>query len=430
MRSLALLFVSSTALAGPEIEMPPDHVKTAAVDDNSDALETGNSDRPEADISVATPPPPDKLRGKWIEPYGAIAGGVELQSLHQEPGQTVGTQNPTVAISRLGIRGGIAHITFASEFEASLGGPMGYGSSVWEGQAAIAIWDQFVRYDRGGFAFAVGRIDDPASFDYVSAHVADLLLSDQYTRDPLLYSGADRGNGLYFSYALDHDKHLTAGLTLHSTNPTGITGTLIIGGKLQPFDRPFYLAAAAVGNSQNNLPDQNLHIYFASPSMTAHWDHVEAKAEVQMYSLDTQEATTDDQTIRGYNLRLGARAWTDTTIGKASIFTNLSRNENEILDPTTSKYRLPDLFHSYTVSSGVDLDYYKKNGVGFEYAMVDTREPDQHTRQHYFNLGTTYWIEDSLALGLRAAIFAQQISGEAMTTGTRSLFMTARLVLD
>jgi hypothetical protein len=436
--ALALVLIRSFAYAGDEIEMPPDHVRTAQADVDT-IKETGNvdptnakiSDRPEANISVTTPAPVDAKTGKWFEPYGAIAGGVELQSLHQEPGQTTGTQNPTVAISRLGLRGGIgSHITFASEFEASLGGPLGYGSSVWEGQAAIAIWDQFVRYENSGFTFAVGRIDDPASFDYVSAHIADLLLSDQYTRDPLLYSGADRGNGLYFSYAIDRDNHLTAGLTLHSTNPTGITGTLIIGGKLEPFDRPFYLASAQVGNSQNNLPDQNLHIYFGSPSLTLHFDHLDAKAEVQAYSLDTEEATMDDQTIRGYNFRLGARTWTDTTIGKASVFVNLSRNVNEILDPTTSKYRLPDLFHSYTVSAGADVDYYKKNGVGFEYAMVDTREPDQHTRQHYFNLGTTYWIEDSLALGLRAAVYAQQISGEAMTTGNRSLFMTARLVLD
>ena len=62
--------------------------------------------------------------------------------------------------------------------------------------------------------------------------------------------------------------------------------------------------------------------------------------------------------------------------------------------------------------------------------MVDTREPDRHTRQHYLNVGATYWIEDSLAIGLRAAVFAQQLSGETMTTGSRSLFVTARLVLD
>jgi hypothetical protein len=142
--------------------------------------------------------------------------------------------------------------TFASEFEASLGGPLGYGSSVWEGQAAIAIRDQYLRYTRSGLSIAAGRIDDPASFDYVSAHLGDLLYTDQYTRDPLLYAGADRGNGLFASYELNkHDdrRHVP----LHE-NPTGITGTLVIGGKLQPFDRPFYLAAAQVGNSQNNLP--------------------------------------------------------------------------------------------------------------------------------------------------------------------------------
>jgi len=426
---------ATTTAAADDAEVTKAAAADATKDDNADAPQTGNvagariADRPEADVSVTTPAPTAKPRGKWIEPYGAIAGGVEMQSLHQQPGQNTGTQNPTVAISRLGLRGGVgSHVTFASEFEASLGGPLGYGSSVWEGQAAIAIRDQFVRYEHSGFAVAAGRIDDPASFDFVSAHVADLLLSDLYTRDPLLYSGADRGNGLWLSYLLG--THVTLGLTAHSTNPTGITGTLIIGGKLQPFDRPFYLAAAQVGNSQNNLPDQNLHIYFASPSVIGHWDHLDAKAEVQMYSLDTQEATMDDQTIRGYNFRIGARAWTPTTIGKAAVFLNLSRNVNEILDPTSSKYRLPDLFHSYTVSTGVDVDYHNKNGVGFEYALVDTREPDHHTRQHYLNLGTTYWIEDSLAIGVRAAVFAQQLSGEGMTTGSRSLFVTARLVLD
>jgi hypothetical protein len=31
---------------------------------------------------------------------------------------------------------------------------------------------------------------------------------------------------------------------------------------------------------------------------------------------------------------------------------------------------------------------------------------------------------------VRAAVFAQQISGEMVTTGNRSLFVTARLVLN
>ena len=379
-----------------------------------------------ADTTTATAPAHPRT---WMSLYGAIAGGAMLESIHQPPNVHQGTQNPTVAVSVLGVHGGIGeHITFASEFEAALGGPLGYGASVWEGEAALAIWDQYVRYTRGAFSIAAGRIEDAASLDYVSEHVGDLLFADLYTRDPLLYSGYDRGTGLTASYALG--SHLTAGLTVHSTNPTGITGTLIVGGKLTPFDRPFYLAAAQVGNSQDELPDQNLHIYFASPSLIAHFDHFDAHAEIQMYSLDTQEAIDTDQPIRGYNLRLGARAWTQTGAGQVAAFANVSRNLNEILDPTDSLYRLPDLFHSYTISTGVDWNFHGKDGIGFQYAMVDTRQPGQHVREHYLNLGTTWWIENSLAIGVRAAVFAQQISGETMTTGNRSLFIDARLLLQ
>jgi hypothetical protein len=370
-----------------------------------------------------------KKRDKWIQPFVAIAGGMRLESLNQPDTVDRQTQNPTVAVSRLGVRGGVGeHISFSSEFEAALGGPLGYGASVWEGQAAIAIRDQWVKYKRAGFGIAAGRIADPASFDYTSKHVADLLLTDLYTRDPLLYSGADRGNGIIGEY--DLGKHVTLGATFHSTNPTGITGTLIIGGKLQPFDRPFYLASSAVGNNQNNLPDQNLHIYFGSPSVRVKFDNFEAQSEVQLYTLDTQQSIMDDQTIRGYNLRLGGKAWLETPRGRLTGFANISRNKNEILDPVDSKYRLPDLFRSYTVSGGVDYDYHKNNGVGLQYAMVDTKEPDLHTRLHFINLAATYWIEDSLAIALRGAVYAQQISGEMMTTGSRSLFLTAKLLLN
>ena len=425
MRAAFLLLIPTLAHAAPtEIEFPPERMRVAGPADATDA-DADASPAVATPADVATPRAP---RGRWLEPYGAIAGGVNLQSLHQTPDQMTSAQNPTVAISRLGLRGGIGeHVTFASEFEASLGGPLGYGASVWEGQAALAIRDQFVRYRRSGWSVAVGRIDDPASFDYVSSNLGDLLYADLYTRDPLLYSGADRGNGLFGSYALTD--HLTAGLTFHSTNPTGITGTLEIGGKLQPFDRPFYLAAAQVGNSQNSLPDQNLHIYFGSPSLQYKSDRFEAQAEVQMYSLDTQVAVTTDQTIRGYNLRLGAKAKLEVNGNKLTPYVNVSRNKNEILDPTDSKYRLPDLFRSYTVSTGADYDIGKRFGIGASYALVDTREPDQHVREHYLNVGTTFWVEDGFAVGVRGSVFAQQISGETMTTGSRSIFVTARLVL-
>lgn len=433
--ALVTTLVALPVLASAEskvIEMPAESMRPAAQEPAQTKVATAEEALASTEPAIIEEAPPASepaKKDKWIEPYIAIAGGMRLESLHQPDTVERGTQNPTVAVSRLGLRGGVGeHITFASEFEAALGGPLGYGASVWEGQAAIAIRDQWVRYARSGFAIAAGRIADPASFDYTSKHVADLLLTDLYTRDPLLYSGADRGNGIIGTY--DVGKHVTVGATFHSTNPTGITGTLIIGGKLQPFDRPFYLASSAVGNNQNNLPDHNLHIYFGSPSVRVKFHNFEMQSEAQLYTLDTQQAIDDDQTIRGYNLRLGAKAWLESDRGRLTGFANISRNRNEILDPVDSKYRLPDLFRSYTLSAGVDYDYKKNNGIGFQYAMVDTREPDLHTRLHFLNLATTYWIEDSLAVALRGSVYAQQISGEMMTTGSRSLFLTAKLLLN
>lgn len=428
---LFILFLSSRAFAD-DIEFPPENArKEPTVAKPAEPVRTAAADEASAEgpTSVAAKIEIRKDGERWLEPYIALAGGVHLESLRQGPEVKTESQNPTVAVSRIGLRGGVGkYVTFASAFEASLGGPLGYGSSVWEGQAAIAIRDQYLRYARAGVTVAAGRINDPASFDYVSAHMGDLLYTDKYTRDPLLYAGADRGNGLFASY--DINEHVTVAGTFHSTNPTGITGTLVIGGKLTPFDRPFYLAAAQVGNSQNNLPDQNLHIYFGSPSVMFKSQYVDAQAEVQLYTLDTQQAVEEDQSIRGYNFRFGVRAKLETEIGKFTPFANVSRNKNEILDPIDSMYRLPDLFKSYTFSTGLDYDYQNKNGIGFQYAVVGTSEPEHQTREHYFNLGTTYWIEDSVALSLRGSIYTQQLSGEDMSTGSRSLFMTARLVLE
>jgi hypothetical protein len=365
-----------------------------------------------------------------IRAIGAIAGGMRFESLRQTPGETAEARHPTVAVSRLGIAGEVGeHISFVSEFEASLGGGLGYGASVWEGQAALAVRSQYLKYARDRWAVAAGRIVDDATFDFVSAHVADLLLTDVYTRDPLLFSGADRGTGIYGSVQITDE--LSTGLAFHSTNPTGLTGTLLIGGELQPFDRPFYLAAAQVGRSQTSLPDQNLHIYFATPSVQWKDDVFEAKAAVQMYTLDTQMSLSDDDAIRGYNLRANLMA--KLVGGKLRPFANLSRNENEMLDSIDATMRVQQTYRAYTGSVGIDYDYMGKNGVGAQYAVIDLAEPDgdamQRVREHYINVATTYYIEESLSLGLRAAFFVREVGGEEMATGHRSVFLTARLVL-
>src|SRR6185503_4874772 len=141
-----------------------------------------------------------------------------------------------------------------------------------------------------------------------------------------------------------------------------------------------------------------------------HSEYLDAQAEIQMYSLDTQVSTTDDQTIRGYNLRAGARAKLPLSPNsKLAPFINVSRNLNEILDPTDEKYRLPDLYHSFEIAGGVDFDYYKRNGIGIEYVFVDSSQSGQHELQYFVNLGMTYWIESELSIGLRAVLYVDQV---------------------
>jgi hypothetical protein len=354
-----------------------------------------------------------------------IAGGIRFEDLQTREGQTTQQRSPTVAVSRVGIQGRLGErVTFVSAFEANAGGPLGYGASVWEGQAQLSVLDQYVQYDRAGFSVAVGRITDIASIDFVSQHVADLLLTDVYTRDPLLFSGADRGTGLWLGYK--PLPQLQVGLSVHSTNPTGVTGTFLIGGELFPFDRPFSLAAAQVGRSEFTLPDQNLHIYFITPSLIYRDPIFEIKAAFQAYQLDTNMSIADDERIYGYNMRASVRA--RLLDERLVLFANGSRNENEMLDSMDATIKLVDTYRVYTFGGGVDYAYWGKHGVGAQYVQVRQSEGmAERIVDHYLNVGTTYWLQDGLSLGLRFGWFVRDDESQASTFGHRSLFVTGRL---
>jgi hypothetical protein len=373
--------------------------------------------------------------GRVIEPYGAIAGGLRIEGLALRPDQTRQSRHPTVAVSRLGLRGRVGeHIRFRSEMEANLGGPLGYGSSVWEGQAMLSIRDQYLQYDRWGVSLAAGRVTDSATVDFTSSHVLDLLGTDVYVRDPLLFSGYDRGTGLFAKYEIMPG--LRAGLTFHSTNPTGLTGTLLIGGDLFPYDRPFYLSAAAVGRNEFMLPDQNLHIYFATPSLEYADEFFEFKSAIQAYQLDTQMSTNVDERILGYNLRASAKL--NLLDGLLSPFFNASRNQNEMLDPQDATIKLADIYRAVTLSGGFDLNYAEWGGLGIQYANVQQQRGDLSTRMdHYLSIGHTFWIEEGVSLAVRYSAFMRNddtrepeasLLGVSGTGGHQSLFLTSRLI--
>lgn len=370
---------------------------------------------------------PRALNDKHVEPFLAIAGGIRFEDLQLRDGQTSQQRSPTVAVSRLGVRGRLGpYITFASVFEANLGGALGYGASVWEGQAQMSVLDQYVKYERRGWSVTFGRITELASLDFYSAHVADLLFTDFYTRQPLLFSGFDRGTGIAVGYRPFKNWHI--GLSGHATNPTGITGTFLIGGELFPFDRPFSLAAAQVGRSEFTLPDQNLHIYFFTPSLMYQDDYVQFKLAFQAYQLDTNMAIAQDERIYGYNIRASAKF--APKHAPYAVYGNLSRNENEMLDSTDASIKLVETYRSYTLGGGFDYNVLGDSGVGVQYMQVrQTEGIDPSVVDHYVNVGATYWIQDGLSVGARFGWFVRDDQAGNETYGHRSVFLTGRLLL-
>ena len=58
----------------------------------------------------------------WIRPFAAVVGGFKFETLDNAPGDTREGRFVTVALSRFGLRAGVARgITIESEFEANAG---------------------------------------------------------------------------------------------------------------------------------------------------------------------------------------------------------------------------------------------------------------------------------------------------------------------
>ncbi|HWN69817.1 MAG TPA: hypothetical protein VNM90_19380 [Haliangium sp.] len=366
---------------------------------------------------------------KVMTPYVVLAGGLRFENLQLRSGQSTQTRYVvTTALSRFGVRGRVGErVTFASELEAGMGGALGNGASVWEGQAHLTVRDQWVQYTRGDVGVTFGRLTDLATIDFVSAHVSELLLADQYTRDPLLFSGANRGHGVMVRYRATPE--LDMGLALHSTNPTGVTGTLLIGGQVFPYDRPYYVAASYVGRNEFSLPDPNFHLYMATPSVTYSDATFEAKAAGQVYALDTDVSEDEDPDIFGYNFRANLRL--KLLDGQLSPFLNASRNENEMLQTVMNvTTKLVETFTVYTFTGGVDYAIAGPNGVGVQYAVVRQDEPGvNRSRDHYINVGGTYWLEEGLSISARLGWWIHDERAQPDLYGSRSLFITGRLIL-
>jgi hypothetical protein len=432
--ALAAVTLPALAIAdnGDEalIEMPAESVDEPSVTDTvaDPAKTTAATSPPEsrAPSVVATEPTPGAAddAGPWIKPFAAVVGGVEVEMLQTRPGDTREGRTITLALSRFGFRARIAKgVSLESEFEANAGP---HGTSAWEGQAAMSVRNQLVRYERAGFRIDAGRVTDPASIDYVSAHAGDQLYTDGYTRGQLLASGFNRGNGLVGRYRIA--PILELGLAFNAANPVSTTSSLIVGGTFPPFARFYFAPYQYVGRDAANFPADEFHIIVVTPSAKLTLPGVELQAALQMLEVDVNKSTSDDQNIHGYNVRVGAA--TTPIRGRVRAFANASLVQNEVVDPNDGMRLSGDVFTGWTASGGVDVQAMEKLGAGLSVAWVHDHQAGKKLAEQYFlNLGATWWLAKKTAVGGRFGFYRRceyDAMGACQTDGERSVIMTLR----
>jgi hypothetical protein len=444
--TLASALVSAPALAqtpeAPATEAAPQTPPAAPVKPQVAAKQD-----PEA-LVVGAPAPESKpvfglgSERYFINPVLSIAGGLQSENLLVNPNPQKEGRITTVAIARFGFEGRLGqYVTFRSEFERNI---RNHGSGIWEGTASMSVRDQVLRLQRWGATVEAGIVIDPASVDFFSAHMGDVLLADKYTRDPLLYSGFNRGQGVQAQYTR---WGLTAGLSYTEANPLSSSASFMVGGSFggnsRFWERP-------LGNFRNGQPDDDIHFRVVSPSLTYNHPWFEAKAMAQVFNINYQANSKEDPALQGYNARgnvkLKLKGMVPSLPVEVTPFFNVSRVENDVVNSASGygNQLLATRFNALTLSSGMDIFLSGRSGVGFMFTRVADKtpsfipptgstsasEPVLSTDISFLNVGATWWMFDQVALGARVATFTKKIQGKPeLEERDLSGFLTLRMIL-
>lgn len=429
----------------PSPESAPPASETAAPVSSGTAASEAEAGAGKSEL--LTPPPPPLVRPRlavgdetfYVKPILAIAGGLHVENLIQTLNKNRESRATTLALTRFGVEGKLGpYVSFRSEFERNI---RAHGSGVWEGTASFSVRDQIIRLQRWGATAEAGIILDPASVDFLSTHMADTLLADKYTRDPLLYSGFNRGQGVLAAYEW---RGLRAGLSFTAANPLSTSSSFQVGGAFAGGSR---LWERPLGNFRNGQPDDDLHFQVISPSLTYTHELFEAKAMVQSFNVNYQTNSRTDPNIKGYNVRGNLLMKLRANLGMPLLFTpfvNYARVQNDVANntPGFGDKLLETRYRANTFSAGMDVNILGRSGVGFEYARVSdrspsfvapigdnpAREPSTHTVQTYLNIGATWWATEDVALGGRYARYNKTQTAIEDEIDA-SYFVTLRLVL-
>ncbi|MBX2804184.1 MAG: hypothetical protein KTR31_41370 [Myxococcales bacterium] len=372
-----------------------------------------------------------------VSAYGAFVGGAAYEWIDRRDDDNDQRSDRvwTPALARLGIAGKLSReITVQSELEANAGP---YGTSVWEGQAAIQVRNQLVRWTRDDllgdgdrFRLEVGRITDPASVNYVSRHIANLLLSDGLARTGPLLAGFNRGNGVRAEYTVADA--LSAGVTLNAGNPTSTTATIMIGGTFPPFGRFYEVPWSSVGRDARGFPLSTFHVVMASPSLRLHTDVVQAQVALQAFTVDTNTNSEIDEALTGTNLRAGLRL--TLLEGRFVPFVNGSRIVNDVVEIDDTATLANAKYLGMTASGGMDVNIGRGHGFGAQYDLVYEEERGLAPQlNHYVNAGVTWMATSSVFASARFALFQlcqeQDAVARCDVDGRRQAMLTLTAVL-
>jgi hypothetical protein len=386
---------------------------------------TTEVDKTEVKTPVAT-----KLE---LKPYAVLAGGLKGDNVIDKKGEDKDDRFVTFAVSRFGLSGTYGVVAIQSELMAS-GGIGLHGTSAYEGQAALQVRQQLIRLTYEPVMVEVGRILDEASIDYISAHVQDTLVQDTATRDPLLYSGFNLGNGIRSTVALV-PKMLRLGLTINAGNPVSTTSTLAVGGTYPPFERIYTQAYQAVNQGPNHFPDDTFHAVVVTPAVLFDHQYVDARVAFQGFDINTNTTKAGDDHVRGFNVRGTIRG---KFLEKMLVpFFSSAYTRNDTLQPNNLDHRSKDRYQALDVGGGLDVNISRRftgyedaaDGVGAQYQQVQFIIGEGVvTTLRYVNVGGSFWLTPNVALGARLALWVQQQKG-AEDFGERTATVGLRAVI-
>ena len=391
-----------------------------------------------ADALVVEPPlaePAVQSSGLNVRPYFLISGGLKYDIPKGPPkyvdgrkeGSDVQNRAVTFALGRFGFKANWTDLVSAESEIMASGGTALHGTSAYEGQAALQVRQQTLRLHRGAWRVEVGRFIDEASVNFFSAHVAETFLQDTATRDPLLFSGFNLGNGIRGQ--LELVPGLRAALTFNAGNPVSTTSSLMVGGSYPPFERFYTQPYQSVSQVPNHFPDDTSHIMMLSPSLLLDTKYVDARAEVQGFDVNTNTNKEDDDHIRGYNIRGSVRL--KLLDGLLIPFANTSYNRNDTVLANDLGKRAAERYQAVNLGGGIDIDVARRfkcaydcaDGFGVQYQQVQFQIGEGLvTTNRYLNVGGTIWIAPNVSFGTRFAYSTTKHEGAAETGANNPVF--------